>query len=222
MPSTPAPANQSSEDPNKPHSGFPGATGLKYTHTIVGNNRTGGMGIRVNGKRGSLIRDLTAVAKDSEAISKRHRSDSEPTPVPVSPGALNVDPGLDKPVTSILLRRRSADASELEEAPPSSSVPKIEPFKPPFSRAAEMAERREIRMRSRFISTSNEMRSVVTRDEQQLNPEVTDDESSSGDDSSELGNDIPLDGEDVVEDDFFDPYVFEMFGALLFRLRQPK
>ena len=208
MPSTPALADEEpSKDVNKRHSGFPGATGLNYSQTIVGQNRTGAMGMRVNGKRGSLIREAAVAAEGSEeTVGKRHRSDSEPTPAPTSPSALDIDPGPEKPVTSILLRRKSADASELEEAPASSSTAKIEPFKPPFARAAEMEARRQMRMRSRFALTGVEPRPLVTLQTQQLNPEVSDD-SPSSEDSDLLGNDIPLEGEDAVEDEFFDPCV---------------
>jgi target of rapamycin complex 2 subunit MAPKAP1/AVO1 len=186
LPSTPAPVDKdSSKDAIKRHSGFPGATGLKYSQTIVGHNRTGALGMRVNAKRGSLIREAPPVqAQDSETSSTRHRSDS-------------------------------ADASELEEAPTSSGTAGIESFKPPFPRAAEMEERRQTRMRSRFASAGNEPRPTVTLGIQQQNPEASEDESSSGDDSELLGNDMPLEGEDAVEDEFYDPYVLKLIGALL-------
>ena len=218
MPSTPKLADEEPSKNNKRHSGFPGATGLNYSQTIVGQNRTGAMGMRVNGKRGSLIKEVVVVAEGSEeTVGKRHRSDSEPTPTPTSPAAHDVDPVPEKSVTSILLRRRSADAAELEEAPAPNSTAKIEPFKPPFARAAEMEARRQIRMRSRFALTSIEPQPLVTLDTQPVNPEASEDESSSGDDLSLLGNDIPLEGEDAVEDDFFDPCV-EPPRTIVFRL----
>jgi target of rapamycin complex 2 subunit MAPKAP1/AVO1 len=251
MPATPtrAPgdldATKNSEKDAKRNSGFPGAA-LKYSQTIVGHNRSGAMGMRVNGKRGSLIREPVAQADNGdtpEAIGgKRHRSDSEPTPAPPSPGALDVDHAQapQKPMASTLLRRRSADASELETAPTSASyftttpvviatpTPTIEPFKPPFARAAEMEERRRIRMRSRFASggsqprpkammdpmTGREQRDMESTrerdaDEQDENlEEDVESESGSDDDSDLMGGDgdMPL-GEDAVEDDFFDPCV---------------
>lgn len=170
MPSTPVPIDtDSSKEANIRYSGFPGATGLKYSQTIVGHNRTGALGMRVNAKRGSLIREPAVMAQDTET--------------------------------------KSANTSELDEAPASSSTAKIEPFKPPFARAAEMEERRQLRMRSRFASAGNEPRPIVTLDTEQQIPDESEDDSSSGDDSELLGNDIPLEGEDAVEDEFSDPYV---------------
>lgn len=91
------------------HSGFPGATGLKYSETIVGPTRTGVMGIGVSRKRTSTARprisslsgsvkidvqpasptgsglngesgSATPNASGSAAVRGRMRADSEPTP----------------------------------------------------------------------------------------------------------------------------------------------
>ncbi|KAF8531338.1 stress-activated map kinase interacting protein 1-domain-containing protein [Gautieria morchelliformis] len=252
MPATPtrAPddldAAKGTQKDAKRNSGFPGAA-LKYSQTIVGHNRTGAMGMRVNGKRGSLIREPVAQAGDgdtAEGTGKRHRSDSEPTPAPPSPGAVDVDhtQAPQKPLVSTLLRRRSADASELEAAPTSASytpfattpiavaapTPTIEPFKPPFARAAEMEERRRIRMRSRFASAGNQPRPkavmdpMLGREQQDVESargpdeegeEDMESESGSDEDSDLMGGDgdTPL-GEDAVEDDFFDPEGEGEFG----------
>jgi len=55
-------------------SGFPGATGLKYSQTIVAGNRTGGMGMRVSGKKAS---DVEKAARRASARfeSRRRLSD---------------------------------------------------------------------------------------------------------------------------------------------------
>ncbi|KAF8508261.1 stress-activated map kinase interacting protein 1-domain-containing protein [Hysterangium stoloniferum] len=206
MSSTPTNDTGLSKDGNKRHSGFPGAN-LNYTQTIVGQNRTGAMGMRVNAKRTSLIREPApaSTANGSHVNGKRHRSDSEPTPVVPSPSTRELDPAPEKPTTSTLLRRQSVDASELEAAPapvaPVAAVPpKVLPFKPPFARAAEMEARRKLRMRSRFASTDAQPKPIVTLEKDALNPEVSDGESSGEEDSDIAGNDVPLEGED-----FFDP-----------------
>lgn len=56
FPSSPAPSDDESASSEYPfrHGGFPGATGLKYTTTIMGPSRVGGAGLRVSGKRASI------------------------------------------------------------------------------------------------------------------------------------------------------------------------
>ncbi|KAF8582554.1 SIN1-domain-containing protein [Ramaria rubella] len=205
MPSTPILVEQEpNKGSNKQHSGFPGATGLKYSQTIIGQNRIGAMGMRVNGKRGSLIREPALVVGEPETLGKRHRSDSEPTPASTVPGDQLLDPEPEKPATSILLRRRSADVTELEGVPAPEDLVKIEPFKPPFARAAEMEERRQIRMRSRFAAIRDPPKPLPTLDLESPNPEVSEDEISGEEDSDMLGHDTPLEGEEIG-DEFFDP-----------------
>lgn len=98
----------------------------------------------------------------------------------------------------MLLKRRSVDVAELEEAPPPNSPVKVEPFNPPFARAAEMEARRKIRMRSRFTSSGKEPRPAVAPQAEPLNPEMYEEELI-GEDDSDM--EIPLDGEDAG---FFD------------------
>ncbi|KAG8894240.1 cystathionine beta-synthase, partial [Tulasnella sp. 403] len=66
---------------------YPGATGLKYTTTIVGPGRSMGMGMRVNGRRSSAARaqrdsaNAGSVTNTIDSTLQRIRSDSAPTPV---------------------------------------------------------------------------------------------------------------------------------------------
>jgi len=160
------------------------------------------MGIRVHGKRGSLIREATPIVTEVETNGRRHRSDSEPTPVATSAGSRELDPRPEKPGGNGLLRRQSIDAAELEEAPVAG--PSVEPFKPPFARAAEMEARRKLRMRSRFASTGHAAISVVAPKPSPINPEVSDEESSADEDDLMGG---PLETEEAPEDEFFDTCV---------------
>lgn len=83
----------SRDDTSAPEAGiWPGATGLKYTQTIIGPSRTGGAGMRVSGRRFSSSKKSPlnqAPATSDDVKAQRHRSDSEPTPVAAggSPGA---------------------------------------------------------------------------------------------------------------------------------------
>jgi len=97
-----------------------------------------------------------------------------------------------------LLKRRSVDVVELEDASPPNGAVKVEPFNPPFARAAEMEARRKIRMRSRFTSSADEPRPLVVAEAEPLNPEISEEESIGEDSDME----IPLDGEEA---EFFDP-----------------
>jgi len=58
-------------------SGFPGATGLKYTTTIIGGNRTGGLGLRVNGSGSKKASDVEKAARRASARFEGKRRLSE-------------------------------------------------------------------------------------------------------------------------------------------------
>ncbi|KAG8876850.1 hypothetical protein FRB97_003850, partial [Tulasnella sp. 331] len=82
---------------------YPGATGLKYTQTIVGPGRSGGVGMRVSGRRSSTTRAPgSSVVASLDSRLQRIRSDSAPTPVSFqkpptiaveSPETSNLNPG---------------------------------------------------------------------------------------------------------------------------------
>ena len=56
-------------------SGFPGATGLGYSPTIVAGNRTGGMGMRVTGKKASEVEKAARRASARFENRRRRLSD---------------------------------------------------------------------------------------------------------------------------------------------------
>ncbi|GJJ10541.1 hypothetical protein Clacol_004768 [Clathrus columnatus] len=201
------------DNKKRQNSGFPGAN-LKYTQTIVGQNRTGGVGMRVNAKRVSSIKDSAPVTFRREEIEhsngKRIRSDSEPTPIALTPFQ-GPDPHPDRPAHNTLLKRNSMDMTALEQAPtpPAAEHREVEPFMPPFARAAEMEARRKQRLRSRFASTEAQMRPIVPKKEL-LNPEVSDDDDLSAGEVSDLdGADLPLEGEEFSDpsDESFGPRI---------------
>lgn len=96
-------APQTQNNRRRNASGFPGATGLKYTQTIMGPSRIGALGMRVSGKRSSTTKGMLASQAPLDTQAKRLRSDSAPTPVSTdshpseqpseSPGGL-ADPSL--------------------------------------------------------------------------------------------------------------------------------
>lgn len=201
MPSTPGDIETEFKDAAKRNSGFLGATpGLRYTQTIVGQTRAAGLGMRVNAKRASFVREAIPSINEPELNGRRHRSGSEPTPVAVSPIARSLDPRPEKPVSTTLLRRKSVDAAELEEAPSENPPTKILPFKPPFARAAEMEARRQLRMRSRFASAGIPAQPMILADKDFVGAEVSDEEML--DDEDDLLGDA-LETEDAPDDELY-------------------
>ncbi|KAF7291898.1 hypothetical protein MIND_01215100 [Mycena indigotica] len=131
MPSSP----QLSDD-ERP-SGFPGAR-LKYSTTIMGG-RTGGLGLRVNGKRASTSKrmsmgrtprekELEATAAPSTSSLSEHKDNKFIGSVPSSAPEVTIQ----QPTVA-------------EEAP----VAKVVQFIPKFKGAAEMERRRRMRMAAR-------------------------------------------------------------------------
>ena len=53
--------------------GFPGATGLKYTTTVMGENRTGALGLRVSGSGGKKASDIEKAARRASARFETRR-----------------------------------------------------------------------------------------------------------------------------------------------------
>lgn len=104
--------------------GFPGATGLKYTQTIMGPSRIGALGMRVSGKRAMTAKDpVPPVISVKDTNSKRTRADSEPTPVPMASTSPVPDPTPGSPETTDeslihISKRRSAGGTSLSEVAP--------------------------------------------------------------------------------------------------------
>ncbi|CAK5282393.1 unnamed protein product [Mycena citricolor] len=146
MPSSP----QLSDD-ERP-SGFPGARGLKYTNTIMGG-RTGGLGLRVNGKRVSTSKRVSGTGftpRSSTTMSGEgsapRKSLSEREEGWVKAGDItgaNAAPGNGSPEVRVRIQEPSVNVAG--EAP----VAKVVQFIPKFKGAAEMERRRKARMAAR-------------------------------------------------------------------------
>ncbi|KAI4518567.1 hypothetical protein K525DRAFT_259438 [Schizophyllum commune Loenen D] len=152
-----------SEDEDDRPSGFPGARRLKYTQTIMGG-RTGGLGLRVNGKRASTSKRMSNIPKaaDVRSILSNDDDDEKPPPVPEKPA--QAAPPLNHATSSATMvedaaaedkGKASADAIDVQvhEAtpPPEEEQPvnKVVQFIPKFKGAAEMERRRRLRMAAR-------------------------------------------------------------------------
>lgn len=158
-------------DPGAVLGKWPGATGLKYTQTIMGN-RSGGAGMRVTGRRTSKASPFVP-GPLAESRLQRLRADSEPTPVSASPPAsapFHVESASPVVLDAYSSRRRSSGGSTIvgtHDRPRLTSdptVPVVEPeaqapatptFAPQFARGAEMEARRRLRMRARFPATTS-------------------------------------------------------------------
>ncbi|TFK41574.1 stress-activated map kinase interacting protein 1-domain-containing protein [Crucibulum laeve] len=147
---------QLSEDDQERPLGFPGAR-LKYTQTIMGG-KSGAVGIRVNGKRASTSKRMSATPRQSEV--KNFVPGGAPvqetlgTTVPTS-GSLVDGDATDSWVKVDQAEKETSPSPQpnvqvqgptaVEEAP----VTKVVPFVPKFRGADEMAARRRIRLAAR-------------------------------------------------------------------------
>ena len=165
MPNSPAP----SDDEGGPNgqsrpSGYPGATGLKYTTTIMGPSRTGALGLRTSGKRTSvqdtaklqLRRSVSLPRKPNGRLEKGPTGDSTSLAASASPttniveAAVHSDAGLGdlpdgKPAGPTASSAPQLDTPQLNGA--QLTVPIA--FIPKFKGAAEMEARRRLRMANR-------------------------------------------------------------------------
>lgn len=205
-PSSPTPSDD--EGRINAHSGFPGATRLKYTTTIMGPSRMGGMGLRVAGKRASM-------SKSSYRFSVRYGTDTprptldektEPEVHDASAAEQSTATTASGSITSSV-----ADTLKLPEqeapkdvngsidngAPQEGAEPPktISPeFHPKFKGAAEMEARRKLRMQARARPVPGIR---VPNPPVLLNPEISSSESESEEDEE-------ADVEPNEEDDEFD------------------
>ncbi|KAF8217816.1 stress-activated map kinase interacting protein 1-domain-containing protein [Mycena galopus ATCC 62051] len=141
MPSSP----QLSDD-ERP-SGFPGARGLNYTKTIMGG-RTGGLGLRVHGKRASTSKRMSGTPRGKDFLVQGAPSSS----IASSSLAEKADnwvkvPDVDVTAASApdVVQVKIQEPTVAEEAP----VAKAVQFIPKFKGAAEMEARRRVRMAAR-------------------------------------------------------------------------
>ncbi|EIN09146.1 hypothetical protein PUNSTDRAFT_120545 [Punctularia strigosozonata HHB-11173 SS5] len=208
---TASPEPSDSEDPSSHSirpSGFPGATGLKYTQTILGPTRSGALGMRVSGRRGSVKRISRGLAGDDLAPTTRSDDGS-------SVGGASKH----SPVASIhvAVEGPTPDATPLaavgvtvsEHAPAKDPV-----FVPKFKGAAEMEARRRQRMmaRQRALTSRTGVPAATARD---LNPDLSSSSDSSEDERAQPvsdesddamsdfdAEDVPEAEDDLDEDDF--------------------
>lgn len=216
MPSSPAPSDDEGEF-GKPGRRRFGATGLKYTTTIMGPSRVGAMGLRVNGKRAS------AASKNSYRFSIKSATDVGPS----VPDGEKTAIGASQEAAASLTKREAANAAmhganggaaseatavgeEHKELP--KETPKIvsPEFHPRFKGAAEMEARRKERMQARAQPL------VAVRPPpppQYVNPEFSSSESESEEDDmpedeDEDDFDMVPEADDDMDGDEFDPYVY--------------
>lgn len=144
-----------SEDEQERPLGLPGAR-LKHTQTIMGG-RTGGLGIRVNGKRASTSKRMSGTPKQLDM--KNFVSDNAPVQealtetVPIAKTVAKSAPGGES-----WIKIEDSDGENSPEptvqvhqatAPEEVPVAKVVQFIPKFKGAAEMEARRRIRMAAR-------------------------------------------------------------------------
>jgi target of rapamycin complex 2 subunit MAPKAP1 len=193
MPSSP----QLSEDEGERPSGFPGAR-LKYTQTIMGG-RTGGLGMRVHGKRASTSKRMSGtprppmnkfISEDTPVHDALTTEVSISTSVPNSPHKNEVD---------------SQPALQVQELATGGEqpVPKVVQFIPKFKGAAEMERRRRMRMAARRAPAPAAPPPLQNLDFSSSDEDIplANDSSSSGD----FDDDGPGEVGSMDEGDEFDP-----------------
>ncbi|KAG1831079.1 stress-activated map kinase interacting protein 1-domain-containing protein [Suillus variegatus] len=205
-PSSPPISDDDSEAPDKPSSGFPGATGLKHHQTIMGN-RSGAFGLRVSGRRASTSKRASLIAKRAGMHGEGADAPAALPRVNFITAASNVDP--------CLMTSEQADISQplpLQHQPrkddtPPEPLPKDILFVPKFKGAAEMEARRRVRMMARrgVPASMPKIPSMVTRS---LNPDISssDDEDGMLEDDNDDDYDLVAPGDDNMDEvDEFDP-----------------
>ena len=228
FPSSPAPSDDegNSSRPGRPP-GFQGATGLKYTTTIMGPSRTGALGLRVSGKRSSLSASRRqsvrrSMSQPPAVLEVPEKGEHEPDATPTLPASASPH-RTDVARRSVEVEIKVDEASPIDTAPaqgaglPSSSSASTTPnagptpqpppanfpipFIPKFRGAEEMEARRQARMRNR-IAPGNAPRAQVSVPTAYLNPELSSSSSSSALSISDVeDNAIPEEDEDDDDDD---------------------
>ena len=206
-------------------SGFPGATGLKYTQTIMGS-RAGVAGMRVSGRRvlpGNEISRRSFSA--SSATPRRTRAGSEPTPAASNAqnGAGNAgSPDAVDDVSIQVSKRRSAGGSSLQEVPTTlvektelenkdqpSSLSNVPAALQSMSHIAAMQARRPRRVAHFSSAGGNAVRPVIISETKPINPEESSDEEDEAEAMSGSIDDdgfiVEVEGSLEAENDGFDP-----------------
>jgi hypothetical protein len=202
MPSSPHISEDEGENLGRPL-GFPGATGLKHSQTIMGPNRSGAFGLRVSGKRASMSKRHSGTPRQRDArnanLDNVSTPDSTATAKATEQRADTWVQVADHGSNATETGTKSADI-QVPPEPPAKGVP----FIPTFKGAAEMEARRKMRMEARrgpLTADTRPLPTVVAN----LNPELSsseDEEPMSEEDDFE---EIAAAGDDMDDGDEFDP-----------------
>ncbi|KAK7031268.1 Component of a membrane-bound complex containing the Tor2p kinase [Paramarasmius palmivorus] len=210
MPISPDVSDEEGERP----SGFPGAR-LKSSATIMGR-RTGGLGMRVSGKRVSTSKRMSGTPKQSDvqpfvagAPIQDGLSSTPSTPTTAKKGADGLLKVPDDPDQASAVGQPTVDVKVVEptvqeEAP----VQKVVQFIPKFKNAAEMEARRRQRMAARRGARNGPMPAAPAPQQTLSFDSSSDEEPSRVQEvsSSESDFDEEVGGDDSMDDgDEFDP-----------------
>lgn len=223
MPTSPAPSDDeghSNTNASKNTSGFPGATGLKYTTTIMGPSRTGAYGLRVSGSRRVSTADGASV-RASLRLPRRRKgllsSDDEEgtidgpgtddTTIPRLP---NPFPEEDGQKTGDVKKPELELEKEKETQP--KSQPKTLGFVPKFKGAAEMEARRRVRLMAREPPKAVEVAPPPTWADLEDSSSENEADGEGGDPDEDDDEDDGFESAPVADDsmdigDEFDPFV---------------
>jgi hypothetical protein len=213
MPSSP---NLSEDEQDRPL-GFPGAR-LKHTQTIMGG-RTGGLGLRVHGKRASTSKRMSVSSRQLDM--KNFVSDNAPVQQETAPAEkvlAQSAPGSESWVKTGAKGSSSSSPEPTVEvqqatAPEENPVARVVQFIPKFKGAAEMEARRRVRMEARRRPGA-----PVAQPPPKL-------DFSSSEDEAPVHEPSPDDSVVVVdsmdEGDEFDPYVLFIFYLSMLLTSKP-
>ena len=214
-------------------SGFPGATKLKYTQTILGPSRTGAMGMGVGGRRRSDAKRLSsqtispesASARDGDGESTVASTTTSYTTATSSTSAMTMTNA-----TTIMSKSPPRQEQQQQVSTPTDAPPPKPVFVPKFKGAAEMDERRRLRLQARrgaaaaaaaaaATSSTPEIRIVAAQEKSATLESSGDEEEVEEEDSFMHVEDEDFDVVDVgvsvdIDEDEFDPCVisFSSFG----------
>ncbi|KAH9991561.1 stress-activated map kinase interacting protein 1-domain-containing protein [Russula vinacea] len=205
-PLSPDESDGSSASGTRPRSisGFPGATKLKYTQTILGPSRTGALGMSVGGRRRG---DTKRSSSQTVSLESYGDGDGDTTMTMTSTTTSTMTSTMTSTVgttSTTTMTSRSPPRQEQQQQQVSATIATDVPVPPPkpvfvpkFKGAAEMDERRRLRLQARrgAAATAPEIR-IVAAQEKGATMEMM----SSGEDEEEVEEDEFL----QVEDEDFD------------------
>ena len=210
-------------------SGFPGATRLKYTQTILGPSRTGALGMGVGGRRRAAAESALQTVSIESGEGETNLSAASTTTTGTTASAISIAAST---ASTSTMTSKSPPRQEQQQVPAAVAAdlaqPPLKPvFVPKFKGAAEMDERRRLRLQARrgaaaaaaaAAASPPEIR-VVAAQEKGAALELVD-SGEEGEEEVEEGDTFSqaedADFDDVVDvgvsvdidGDEFDPYVF--------------